>query len=158
MVRKRLNALRPDVLNHDCPSRWVLERVADKWTALVVYALAAGTLRYGTLQRKVDGISQKMLTQVLRQLETDGIIQRVVYPIVPPKVEYSLTPLGEDLTKTLSALCTWVELHLPQILAAQARNAQQNIAGEKSAPSGVTPPARGVAANRLVRRTTGRNK
>lgn len=112
--------MRCDVLNPRCPSREVLDRVADKWTALVLKALAAeGTLRYGALQRRVGGVSQKMLTQTLRALERDGLVARHVYPEVPPRVEYALTRLGRSLTEPLSALCRWAESHMPEIASAR---------------------------------------
>jgi DNA-binding HxlR family transcriptional regulator len=119
MVRKG------DVLNPGCASREVLERVGDKWTALVIRALADGTHRYGDLQRRVGGVSQKMLTQTLRALECDGLVARRVYPVVPPRVEYSLTPLGRTLIEPLDAICRWAERHLPQLLEARARNAKR---------------------------------
>ena len=91
MVRKG------NVLNPKCPSRQVLERVGEKWSALVLRVLADGTYRYSDLQRRVGGVSQKMLTQTLRGLERDGLVARHAYPVVPPRVEYSLTPKGEAL-------------------------------------------------------------
>ena len=102
-----------DVLNEACPSR---DRIADKWTALIIHALSDGTLRYGELQRRVGGITQKMLTQTLRSLENDGLVERRVYPVVPPMVEYSLTSLGRSLEEPLSAICKWAERHLPKML------------------------------------------
>ena len=105
-----------DVMSEACPSRAVLDRIADKWTALIIHALSGGTLRYGELQRRVGGISQKMLTQTLRSLENDGLVGRVVYPVVPPMVEYSLTPLGRSLQEPLSAICRWAERNLPRML------------------------------------------
>jgi DNA-binding HxlR family transcriptional regulator len=110
-----------DVMNPDCPSRKVLERISDKWTALVIYALAEGTMRYGELQRRVGGVSQKMLTQTLRSLEDDGLVARRIYPVVPPMVEYSLTPLGRTLTEPLTAVRQWAEKHLPQLLSNRQR-------------------------------------
>src|SRR4029434_6187509 len=80
------------VMDAQCPSRLVLDRIADKWTALIIQVLAHGTKRYAALQREIGGISQKMLTQTLRSLERDGLVQRKVYPVVPPRVEYSLSP------------------------------------------------------------------
>jgi len=112
---------RPCVLNAGCPSRGVLARVCDKWTALIIRSLAGRTLRYNELQRKVAGISQKMLTQTLRALEGDGVIARKVYPVIPPMVEYSLTPLGRTLVKPLEAICDWAERHLPKIAAHQKK-------------------------------------
>jgi DNA-binding HxlR family transcriptional regulator len=105
------------VLNAGCPSRDLLARIGDKWTALVIRSLAGRTLRYNELQREVAGISQKMLTQTLRALEEDGLIVRKVYPVIPPMVEYSLTPLGRTLISPLHAICAWAENHLPGIEA-----------------------------------------
>jgi len=111
----------PSVLEPQCPSRLVLERIADKWTALVIQILARGTMRYAELQRAIGGISQKMLTQTLRSLERDGLVQRKVHPVVPPKVEYSLTRLGRTLIEPLHALCRWSEKHLAELQANRAR-------------------------------------
>jgi DNA-binding HxlR family transcriptional regulator len=109
------------VMNPECLSRVVLDRIADKWTALIIYVLAAGTHRYAALQREIGGISQKMLTQTLRSLERDGLVQRKIHPVVPPKVEYSLTPLGRTLIEPLKAICRWSEKHLPQLQANRTR-------------------------------------
>ncbi len=108
---------RPCVLNAGCPSRALLARIGDKWTALVIRSLDGRTLRYNELQREVAGISQKMLTQTLRALEEDGLITRKVYPVIPPMVEYSLTPLGRTLVGPVHAICAWAENHLPRIEA-----------------------------------------
>ncbi len=109
------------VLNPDCSSREVLDRIADKWTALIIRVLAGGTKRHNELRRAIEGVSQKMLTQTLRSLESDGLVARKVYPVVPPMVEYSLTPLGRSLTEPLGAICLWAEKHLPELQAARAR-------------------------------------
>jgi DNA-binding HxlR family transcriptional regulator len=109
------------VLNPDCGSREVLDRIADKWTALIIRVLADGTKRHNELRRAIEGVSQKMLTQTLRSLENDGLVTRKVYPVVPPMVEYSLTPLGRSLTEPLGAICRWAEKHLPELQAARAR-------------------------------------
>ena len=108
-------------MNAHCLSRVVLSRIADKWTALIIHVLATGTRRYAMLQREIGGISQKMLTQTLRSLERDGLIARKVHPVVPPKVEYSLTPLGRTLIEPLRAICQWAEKHLSQLEANRAR-------------------------------------
>jgi DNA-binding HxlR family transcriptional regulator len=105
------------VLKPQCPSRVVLDRIADKWTALIIQVLANGTQRYAELRRTIGGISQKMLTQTLRSLERDGLVLRKVHPVVPPKVEYSLTRLGRTLIDPLHALCRWSERHLPELEA-----------------------------------------
>ena len=110
----------PNVFDSNCGSRRVLALIADKWTAIVVYALAGGTMRFSQLRKEVEGISQKMLTQTPRSLERDGLVERKVYPSVPPKVEYSLTPLGETLKEPLSAVCKWSEEHLPEVEANRA--------------------------------------
>ena len=114
----------PSVLEPQCPSRLVLDRIADKWTALVIQILARGTMRYAELQRAIGGISQKMLTQTLRSLERDGLVLRKVHPVVPPKVEYSLTRLGRTLIEPLHALCRWSEKHLAELQANRARAKQ----------------------------------
>jgi DNA-binding HxlR family transcriptional regulator len=111
----------PSVMDSQCPSRLVLDRIADKWTALIIQILSKGTMRYAALQREIGGISQKMLTQTLRSLERDGLVQRVVYPVVPPKVEYSITRLGRTLIEPLHGLCRWSEKHLAELQANRAR-------------------------------------
>ena len=108
-------------MDAQCPSRLVLDRIADKWTALIIQILARDTMRYSALQREIGGISQKMLTQTLRSLERDGLVQRNVYPVVPPRVEYSLTRLGRTLIEPLHALCRWSEKHLSELQANRAR-------------------------------------
>ncbi|MCP2261788.1 transcriptional regulator, HxlR family [Streptoalloteichus tenebrarius] len=109
-----------DAYLRDCPSREILDLVANRWTALVVGALVEGPLRFCQLRRRVEGISQKVLTQNLRALERDGMVRRAVYPTTPPSVEYSLTELGEGVGRHLVALRGWVEAHLPQMHAARA--------------------------------------
>ncbi len=102
-----------------CPTRLVLNRIADKWTVLVVILLQDGTKRFSHLQREIDGISQKMLTQTLRGLERDGLVTRKVHATVPPKVEYSLTPLGHTLKDMLYAIKIWSEANIEAVLTAQ---------------------------------------
>jgi DNA-binding HxlR family transcriptional regulator len=110
----------PNVFDPRCGSHRVLDLIANRWTALVIYALAGGTQRYSELHRKIGGVSQKMLTQSLRKLERDGLVLRRVYPVVPPRVEYSLTRLGRTLTGPLRAICQWAEQHLPELERARA--------------------------------------
>ena len=100
-----------------------LGRIANRWTALVVQALASGTKRYSELRRELGRVSHKMLSQTLRGLERDGIVERTVHPVVPPKVEYTLTPLGQSLVEPLVMLCEWTEQHRKEIEAARARYA-----------------------------------
>ena len=94
----RVDGVQPNVLNQTCESRQALERIADKWTCLIVYALLDGPRRHGELKRMIEGISQKMLTQTLRSMEADGLVTRTVIDVIPPHVEYGLTPLGETLS------------------------------------------------------------
>ena len=109
----------PDIFQANCLSRQVLGLIADQWTPLVIYALEEDTLRFGQLLKRIDGISKKMLTQTLRAMERNGLVQRVVYPVVPPVVEYSLTPLGQTLKEPMEALRVWAYGHLQEV--AQAR-------------------------------------
>lgn len=108
-----------NVYDAACPTRLVLNRIADKWSVLVVSALELGTKRFSTLQREIGGVSQKMLTQTLRGLERDGLIQRKIYPTVPPKVEYTLTPLGRTLVGLVDAIRVWSEQHIEEVMQAQ---------------------------------------
>lgn len=108
-----------NVLSRHCPSHSVLEMVAGKWSVLVLYALRGRTLRYSELERTVDGISQKMLTQTLRELERDGLVERTAYPVVPPHTEYHLSPLGESLSRIVTDLGVWAQDHMPAVLAAR---------------------------------------
>ena len=101
-------------------ARLALELVSDKWTIRVIHTLRRGTMRYGELQREIGGVSQKVLTQTLRGMERDGLIERSVYPVVPPRTEYSLTPLGQTLLESLNALCRWAEQHIDEVRANRA--------------------------------------
>jgi DNA-binding HxlR family transcriptional regulator len=108
-----------DAYNECCPTRMVLDRIADKWTVLIVGALEEKTKRFGELRREVGGVSQKMLTQTLRGLERDGVVVRTVYASVPPKVEYSLTRLGRTLVHILEEIRKWSELNIEDVLKAR---------------------------------------
>ncbi len=124
----------PDVFNKDCPSQKVLSRVADRWASLIICALHDHkVMRNGELLRKIGGINQKMLTQTIRNLEKDGLVRRKVYPTVPPKVEYSLTPLGEGVYKPLDEICRWTENHLEELKALWAKQENKKIPA-KSVP------------------------
>lgn len=109
----------PNVFDPHCPSRQVLARIADKWTVLVLGALAPGKRRFGELRREIGGISQKMLTQTLRAMERDGLATRRIFPVVPPHVEYELTDLGRTLIEPLQALGAWSHTHLAEIQLAR---------------------------------------
>jgi DNA-binding HxlR family transcriptional regulator len=112
---------RPCVLDQNSNIRQVLDLIADKWTALIILGLSRDTKRYSELHREIGGVSQKMLTQTLRSLEKSGLIQRKVYPVVPPMVEYSLTPLGETLVPPLKTLCDWASEHFHEVEATRTK-------------------------------------
>ena len=100
-------------------TREILVRVADKWTLLVIFALEEGEMRFSRLREKVEGVSQKMLTKTLRQLERDGLVTRRVHAVVPPRVDYRLTPLGESLAESLCGIWLWAEAHLEDVEGAR---------------------------------------
>ena len=122
----RLSGVKPNVLSQDCESRQALDRIADKWTCLIVYALLDGPRRHGELKRMIEGISQKMLTQTLRSMEADGLVKRTVIDVIPPHVEYGLTPLGETLSDPLVAICQWAMDHLPELQTARQANSRES--------------------------------
>lgn len=99
----------PNVLNEMCPSRQALEIIADKWATLVLVSIARGINRHNRMLREIGGISKKMLAQTLHKLEQNGIINRKVYPVLPPMVEYTLTPIGKELLEPISMLGAWAE-------------------------------------------------
>lgn len=102
-----------------CPSRDVLKHVTSRWGVLILVALRDGTHRFSDLRRKMGGVSEKMLAQTLQWLEQDGFVNRVSYPVVPPHVEYSLTPLGEQVSEKVAALADWIEMNLPLVMASR---------------------------------------
>jgi DNA-binding HxlR family transcriptional regulator len=110
---------RGNVYSATCPTRQILDHIVDKWTPLVIALLEDKTMRFSELQHRINGISQKMLTQTLRNLERDGLVTRTVYAEVPPRVEYALTPLGQTLAEPLRAILDWAETHVRAIGAAQ---------------------------------------
>jgi DNA-binding HxlR family transcriptional regulator len=103
----------------DCEVRQILDRIADKWSLLVVALLDKRKLRFTQLRREIDGISQRMLTVTLRHLERDGLVRRTVHPTVPPRVDYELTPLGVTLHATVQTLVAWTDANQGQIAAAR---------------------------------------
>ncbi|MGW6697133.1 winged helix-turn-helix transcriptional regulator [Nocardia sp. NPDC055049] len=114
------SGLPADAYSAKCPTRQVLDHIAGKWTILVIDALLDGTQRYTDLSRRIEGVSQKMLTQTLRSLEADGFVTRTVYPTIPPKVDYALTALGRSLAEPITALRQWTETHINEIERARA--------------------------------------
>jgi DNA-binding HxlR family transcriptional regulator len=110
----------PDIrATMSCEIRDLLDRLADKWSLLVVELLGNDTRRFSELRRQIDGISQRMLTLTLRHLERDGLLTRTVHPVVPPRVEYRLTPLGSGLLAAVGPLVAWTRAHRDDIAAAQ---------------------------------------
>jgi DNA-binding HxlR family transcriptional regulator len=104
-----------------CEIRELLDRLADKWSLLVVELLGDGTKRFTELRRQIDGISQRMLTLTVRRLERDGLVHRTVHPVVPPRVDYELTPLGSSLLDAVQPLVAWTRQHREEIAAARTR-------------------------------------
>ncbi|QLF68306.1 helix-turn-helix transcriptional regulator [Peteryoungia desertarenae] len=111
-----------DPYNMDCPSRDVLDLIGGKWAILILCCLQQGAVRTGVLMRAINGISQKMLTQTLRDMERDGLIERISYPEVPPRVEYRLTELGASLSELARAMEQWVVTHYPEIMENRERS------------------------------------
>jgi DNA-binding HxlR family transcriptional regulator len=112
-------ALCGDPYQAGCPTRRILDRIGDRWTVLVVSILGDGDARFSELRRRIEGVSQKMLTQTLRGLERDGLVRRTVYPEVPVRVEYALTDAGRTLLEPLRALQKWAVEHLSDVSASQ---------------------------------------
>jgi len=106
---------RGDLLAEACPSREVLKHVTSRWGVLVLLSLEPGTLRFGALRRRIGGVSERMLAQTLQWLEGDGLVDRVAHEVVPPRVDYSLTPLGREAAVRVRALADWIETSLPRI-------------------------------------------
>lgn len=130
-VSHEVSALRqrfPDlVFEAGCPSRVLLDHVMSKWSPLVLLALAeGGTLRWSELRRRAEGVSEKMLAQTLRTLVDDGLVAREAHPVVPPHVDYALTPLGRELTDLLSPLMVWVFDHAGDILGVEPPPARRD--------------------------------
>lgn len=108
-------AERGDIFAENCPSRAVLKHVTSRWGVIVLVALLAGTHRFSELRRRINGISEKMLAQTLQGLEGDGFVRRTALPVVPPHVDYSLTPLGVEVAERVRELADWIEGNLPRI-------------------------------------------
>ena len=118
MVTKKQN---DGPLDEAYPARRILAFIGDKWTPVVIYCLSGGTRRFGELHNRIPDISKKMLTQVLRRLERDGLVRRKVYPVVPPKTEYTLTPLGQRIHEPIASLCRWAIDHPEDLRAIEVR-------------------------------------
>ncbi|WP_296175404.1 helix-turn-helix domain-containing protein [uncultured Brevundimonas sp.] len=111
---------RGDVYAANCPTRLLLDRIADKWTVLLLTTLAGGPMRFNALKRRIEGVSQKMLSQTLRQMERDGLATRSVEATVPVSVTYAITPLGQTLVQALQPVIDWAETRMPEVALAQA--------------------------------------
>lgn len=111
--------LRGDAYARDCPTRQLLDRIGDKWSVLILVLLAEEETRFSGLKRRIDGISQKMLSQTLRSLERDGLVTRHAVATVPVTVSYSITPLGRDLVATLQLMIDWAETRMADVADAQ---------------------------------------
>jgi DNA-binding HxlR family transcriptional regulator len=107
--------------NANCPTRLILDRIGDKWAVLVLGLLSDEPQRFNQLRRRIEGLSQKMLSQTLKSLERDGLVKRRAFATVPVTVEYSITPLGRTLGSPLEGLVAWAESHVTDVLAAQRR-------------------------------------
>ena len=114
-----------NVLAADCPSRGILNHLTNRWGTLVMVALATGGHRFAELRRKVGGVSERMLSQTLKDLEADGFVLRTAHPVVPPHVDYELTPLGVEAARHVVALVGWIEGALPEIMAGKVRAAAE---------------------------------
>ena len=119
-----------NVYDTNCPMRHVLNVLIDKWAALIVGLLGRQTMRFTALHRQINGISQKMLTQTLRSLERDGLVQRTIYAEVPPHVEYALTPLGRSLYELMGTIREWSNANVKDVIAAQQHYDTQVLNGK----------------------------
>jgi DNA-binding HxlR family transcriptional regulator len=119
------------VIDPTYPARRLLELIGDRWTAIVIFVLSAGTRRYGELQRQLPGISKKMLTQTLRELERGSLVNRKVHAVVPPRVDYDLTDLGLKFVEPATALCRWAQEHEADIRSVEKAKARKPREPEK---------------------------
>ena len=115
---------RGDLYDPMCPTRLVLEHLTSRWGVLALRVLQGGTHRFSELRRRIGGVSEKMLAQTLQALESDGFVERVALPVIPPHVEYSLSPMGREVAPHLDALTSWIERSMPRIERARAKRAK----------------------------------
>lgn len=144
-----------DLFNPDCPTRLVLDRIADKWTVMLLVLLSRGPWRFGAL-RRATGISQKVLAQALRRLERDGLVSRRVFATMPVTVEYAITPLGTDLARALETLRHWAEAHIGEVLAAQRRYDSAEEAALPAQNGAISATERNSAIGAVAARASGR--
>lgn len=124
MTNYAISPLLGQVLSTECPSREILEHLANKWSVLVLRCLSEGVHRFSELKQRIEGVSEKMLSQTLKVLEQDGFVLRTVYPVVPPKVEYQLTITGSQAADKVMQMIHWIERSLPEILENKQRVAK----------------------------------
>lgn len=150
MIYRYLMYTTPDLRPHggadaylrSCASRAVLDVIANKWVCLVIGALSSGPMRFGELRRRLDGITQRMLTRTLRELERDGLVNRDVYPSIPPRVDYDLTDLGRSVVGLMDQIRIWSEEHIADIETARRRYDER--AEQELQPVTAPPPAPGT--------------
>lgn len=130
------DSLRYNIYAKNCPARMVFERLADKWTLLIVRLLQNGPLRFNKLRREIEGVSQKALSQTLRKLERDGLVNRQAFPTVPVTVEYSLTEMGLSLAGMIEPISSWAETNIEAVLQAQGRFDERTAGDGEEAASG----------------------
>lgn len=116
-----------ELMAADCPSRIVLSHVCSRWGVLVLVVLREGMHRFSEIRRKIGGVSEKMLSQTLQNLEQDGFVDRKSLPVVPPHVEYRLTPMGEDVALQVETLACWIETNMPRIMQAREAAAERQL-------------------------------
>ncbi|MCP0910873.1 MULTISPECIES: helix-turn-helix domain-containing protein [Acinetobacter] len=124
MTNYAISPLLGQVLSTECPSREILEHLSNKWSVLVLRCLSEGVHRFSELKQRIEGVSEKMLSQTLKVLEQDGFVLRTVYPVVPPKVEYQLTITGSQAADKVMQMIHWIEHGLPEILENKQRVAK----------------------------------
>jgi DNA-binding HxlR family transcriptional regulator len=121
---------RGNLCDSNCPTRSVLDHVTSRWGSLILLVLLGGTLRFSQLAKAIGGVSEKMLAQSLQALEVDGLVLRAVHPTVPPKVEYSLTPLGSEVAIHIRNLTDWIEENVVEVLKVRALKARAKHPGK----------------------------
>ena len=124
----RSKNLKANLYSAHCPSREILDHVTSTWGSLILVLLLKKTYRFSELRNEIGGISEKMLAQTLQTLEKDGFVNRKAYPVIPPKVEYNLTPLGNDVADKVAALTQWVEQNLSKVLSHKNTNSSPKSA------------------------------
>lgn len=123
----RLNAIQGDITSAKCPTRDVMDHVTSRWGMLVLIVLLDGTHRFSELRQRIGGVSEKMLAQSLRLLEEDGFVDRRAFAVVPPKVEYSLTPMGREVALRIHALGSWINANVDRVLSERTKRTRKRV-------------------------------